>query len=151
MTTDPAAGPATGQAAQLRSDMNTIRNVVEEGRQENNAHRMIIAGSNILFGLLLLIAVPFIVLGTAIPAFVVEEGPGAYVPPLAGAVVVAVLVVLAAPHLLAGWGLFKRRSWGGIAAVVAAVLNFWNVPLGTALAIYTIWAVAKGQLRGDQE
>ena len=31
-------------------------------------------------------------------------------------------------------------------ALIAAVLNLTNIPLGTALGIYTIWAVTKGKL-----
>ena len=43
------------------------------------------------------------------------------------------------PPLLAGYGLLKRRRWGRTAGIVAAILMALNLPLGTALAVYTLW------------
>ena len=37
------------------------------------------------------------------------------------------------------YGLFKRRRWARIFALVLSALLVWFVPLGTALAVYTWW------------
>jgi uncharacterized protein involved in cysteine biosynthesis len=37
------------------------------------------------------------------------------------------------------YGLFKRRAWVRIPALILAGLLVWLVPLGTALAVYTWW------------
>ncbi len=149
MNTEDTTQPPRLSPEQLRTDMDTIRNVLAEGQRENEVHRTIIAGANLVCGALFLIAIPFVVFGTAIPTIVVEEGPGTYVPALAGLLVCGVLLCCAAPFLLAGWGLFRRKSWGSIAAVVAAVINLLNIPVGTALAVYTFWAVSQRKLGGE--
>lgn len=42
-------------------------------------------------------------------------------------------------QLLAGFGLLKTMRWGRILAFVLSVLYVWAFPLGTLLAIYTVW------------
>jgi hypothetical protein len=43
------------------------------------------------------------------------------------------------PSLVAGYALLKRKSWARLAAIIASVTAAMNVPLGTALCIYTLW------------
>ncbi len=52
-----------------------------------------------------------------------------------------VMVVLALPGLLAGYGLLKRRTWGRVLALVVAALNIFNVPVGTLLALYAFYVL----------
>lgn len=60
---------------------------------------------------------------------------------LVGATIGTFLFLLALPGLLAGWGLLQRRSWSRILALVVGAINLVNVPLGTALGVYTIWVL----------
>ena len=39
---------------------------------------------------------------------------------------------------VAGWGLMERAPWGRVVAIVAAFLSILKIPLGTALAIWTL-------------
>lgn len=41
--------------------------------------------------------------------------------------------------LLTAHGLYNRRRWARIIALIFSVLYIWIFPLGTALAIYTWW------------
>lgn len=132
---------------QLQSDLNTIRVALGDNAANEGPHRIIIAAANIVCGLLLLIVTPFILLGTSIPMMASNGQSGTGIPLIVGLVVSLFFVLLASPFFFAAWGLFKRRSWGGIAAVVAACLNLLNVPLGTAIGIYTFWALANGKIR----
>jgi hypothetical protein len=143
---EPPLTPAMSPE-QLHADMNTIRSVLKSGSAEQGPHRVIIAGANLFCGFILIIAIPFILLGTSIPAFVAPREEGTFIPLAVGLVVTVFLMVLASPFFLAGWGLLKNRSWGAAAAVVAAVLNLMNIPLGTAISIYTFWALAKDKLK----
>ena len=55
---------------------------------------------------------------------------------------VGVLVaVTALPNLLAGFGLLGHREWARILALIMAAINAFKVPWGTALAVYTFWAL----------
>jgi hypothetical protein len=85
--------------------------------------------------------------------FLILAALGAVVMPALGAVagdaegtaVLAVLgtafgvlmLVVGLPGFLAGYGLLKRKSWARMLALVLAILNLVNFPIGTAIAIYT--------------
>ncbi len=45
--------------------------------------------------------------------------------------------VVGLPDILAGWGMLQRRNWARILAIVLSVLNVFNFPLGTAIAVYS--------------
>ena len=44
---------------------------------------------------------------------------------------------LAIPGLATGYGLLKRTSWARILALVVGFLELFNIPVGTAIGIYT--------------
>jgi hypothetical protein len=51
------------------------------------------------------------------------------------------LAVLALPSILGGWALMTGRPWGRIVVLIVGALHIMNVPLGTALGVYTFWAL----------
>lgn len=50
----------------------------------------------------------------------------------------ALLAFLAIPGIAAGYGLLKRRGWGRYLAIVVAIFNLVNFPIGTIIGIYTL-------------
>jgi hypothetical protein len=60
---------------------------------------------------------------------------------IVGSVVSGFLVLLSVPGIIAGIGLLKFRPWARMLALVLGILNLFNFPLGTALGVYTIWAL----------
>jgi|GEM_PF-334295 len=60
---------------------------------------------------------------------------------IVGTAVAGFLVLLSAPGIIGGMGLLKRQSWARILVLVLGVINLINIPFGTALGIYTIWAL----------
>jgi hypothetical protein len=52
-----------------------------------------------------------------------------------------VFLVITAVHFLAAWGLFHHAPWARILTIAFAFLRILEIPLGTALAIYTIWVL----------
>ena len=53
------------------------------------------------------------------------------------------LTVLALPGIIGGWGLFTDRTWGKPVVLVLSVLQLANIPFGTALGIYSFWALLR--------
>ena len=49
--------------------------------------------------------------------------------------------LLSIPDIIAGIGLLKYKSWARILAIILAVLNLLAFPIGTALGVYTLWAL----------
>jgi hypothetical protein len=59
------------------------------------------------------------------------------------AVAVACLhLLLSLPGLLAGYGLLQRRPWARILAIVVGAFHLYNIPVGTALGVYTFIILA---------
>jgi uncharacterized membrane protein (DUF2068 family) len=44
-------------------------------------------------------------------------------------------------NIIAGIGLLRYRSWARILVIILAIINLPNFPVGTALGIYTLWAM----------
>jgi hypothetical protein len=53
------------------------------------------------------------------------------------------LLFLAAAVLgfVAGWGLLQRQPWARTLTIVLGILALFDVPIGTALGIYTLWVL----------
>ena len=58
-----------------------------------------------------------------------------------GSSVGVLMMVLALPNLLAGYGLLTGKSWGRILAIVVGVLGLFNFPIGTLIGVYTLWVL----------
>jgi uncharacterized membrane protein (DUF2068 family) len=43
--------------------------------------------------------------------------------------------------VIAGWGLYERRSWARILAIVLAFISLVHPPFGTAIGVYTLWVL----------
>ena len=53
------------------------------------------------------------------------------------------LWAFALPKIIAGIGLLKKLEWGRVLALVVSFLSLLNIPLGTALGIYSIVILVK--------
>ena len=55
------------------------------------------------------------------------------------------ILIKAAAGFISGWGLLQREPWARAAALVVGFISLFNVPLGTALGIYTLWVLLPSQ------
>jgi hypothetical protein len=55
--------------------------------------------------------------------------------------VAGVFVATGLIGIIAGWGLYERRSWARILAIVLAFISLVHPPFGTAIGIYTLWVL----------
>lgn len=60
---------------------------------------------------------------------------------IVGIFMLGLIVVISVPGIITGWGLLKRKSWARILALIIGFLSLMNIPLGTLLGGYTIWAL----------
>jgi len=49
--------------------------------------------------------------------------------------------LLSIPGLIAGIGLFKRKEWARILTLIISIISLLNFPIGTAVGVYSIWAL----------
>ena len=64
---------------------------------------------------------------------------------IVGPVVAFFLVLLSVPGIIGGIGLLKWKSWARFLVLILAVLDLFNIPIGTALGIYTIWVLMRDE------
>ncbi|HVP50046.1 MAG TPA: zinc ribbon domain-containing protein [Candidatus Bathyarchaeia archaeon] len=64
--------------------------------------------------------------------------PVEFLSSLFGMLAVAILLKSAA-GFIAGWGLLRRELWARTLTIVLSFLALLNIPLGTALGIYSLW------------
>jgi hypothetical protein len=72
-----------------------------------------------------------------------EEGAHVAVPILGGigGLVFLLAMALSVPGLVAGIGLLAFRPWARILTIVLSAIHLLNVPVGTAVGIYGLWAL----------
>jgi hypothetical protein len=55
------------------------------------------------------------------------------------------ILAKAAAGFIAGWGLLQREDWARTMALVVGFVALLNVPIGTAIGIYTLWVLLPAQ------
>jgi len=109
-----------------------------------NKHTQIVALLHIGLGAFSLLAaiVVFAVFGM-VGGIVISQGEheAAGVLGIIAVFIAGFLAVLALPGIIGGLGLYRGRSWGRPVVLVLGVLHLANIPFGTALGIYTLWAL----------
>ena len=58
-------------------------------------------------------------------------------------VIMLITLIFSFPGILAGIGLFKRKEWARILTLILSVLNLISFPIGTAVGVYSIWALVQ--------
>jgi hypothetical protein len=64
-----------------------------------------------------------------------------------GMVILLLLVALAIPNIIAGIGVLLRREWGRIMALVVGIISLIDIPIGTAVGVYSIWVLMNDDTR----
>ena len=63
--------------------------------------------------------------------------------PIIANILIIVFLLLSIPGIIAGIGLFKRKEWARILTLILSVLDLVNIPIGTAIGAYSIWALVQ--------
>lgn len=57
---------------------------------------------------------------------------------LIGSIVAGLMLLLSLPSIVAGIGLLKFQEWARILAIIVGCISLFDIPIGTALGIYTL-------------
>lgn len=60
-----------------------------------------------------------------------------------GTVFGLLMLLLALPGLVAGYGLLRRKPWARLWGMVIAVFNLLNFPFGTVIGIYALYVLSQ--------
>ena len=78
------------------------------------------------------------------------DAPTAFLHPLLTFIGIFVLAK-AAIGAATAWGLLNREPWARVMALVLAFVSLMNVPLGTAVGVYTLWVLLPAQAEEEYE
>ena len=67
---------------------------------------------------------------------------------LIGGAIAVFLLIISIPGVIAGIGLLHYREWARILTIVLSAIDLLNVPFGTALGIYGLWALLQQETVG---
>jgi hypothetical protein len=55
------------------------------------------------------------------------------------------LVILSIPGIIGGIGLLRLQPWARYLVLILAVLDLFNIPIGTAIGLYTFWVLIQDE------
>ena len=55
------------------------------------------------------------------------------------------LVIFSIPNVVAGVGLLLWKNWARYLTMVIAVLQLFNIPIGTAVGVYSLWVLLQDE------
>jgi hypothetical protein len=106
-------------------------------------HVTVVAALHIGLGILGIVVGAFIFILLAGIGVVTEDEDALTVLALVGGAVGCFLFVVSAPGLVGGIGLLKRKEWARILVLIVSGFDLLNIPIGTAVGIYSIWALVQ--------
>jgi len=104
-------------------------------------HIAVVAVLNIVFGIIGIV-VGIIALAAISGGGVISGDPTAMkITGIVGLAAGVFFFLTSVPGVIGGIGLLKRRGWARIFVMIIAVLGLMNIPIGTAIGIYTLWVL----------
>lgn len=59
--------------------------------------------------------------------------------------VLSLLLILSIPGIIGGIGILKRKEWARVLVLILSAINLLNLPIGTAIGVYSIWALIQDE------
>ncbi len=115
----------------------------ESKGEEMQNHTKIVGILHAVFGAFGLLAAIVMFLAIAGGGLLSGDAGAMAITALVGTVIAVFLAVLSLPAIIGGVGLINGKSWARVLVLVLGFINLLNFPIGTALGIYTIWALMK--------
>jgi len=114
---------------------------MEENKMEK--HVTVVASLQVGFSALGILAAIIVFVAIRNVWAIVDDYEAQRVLKIVAAWVPLFLIIISLPGLIAGIGLFLRQGWARILTLIVAALGLLNIPIGTALGIYTIWVLVQ--------
>jgi len=112
-------------------------------------HVTVVGALHIGLGALGILAAFIVLAATIAPGIFVlsferEQEPLAILATI-GCGVALLLIVLFAPAVIGGIGLLRFKPWARYLVLILAVFDLFNIPVGTAVGIYTFWVLMQDE------
>lgn len=112
-------------------------------------HIDMVAYLHIAYGFLILLTAFFVFIAVAGGGLLSGDMQAIFITTGIGLGVGIFLTILALPSLAGGYGLLKRKEWSRILIIIISFLDLFSFPIGTALGIYSLWVLFKGEAQAE--
>jgi hypothetical protein len=110
-------------------------------------HIRILGVIYIAFGALGILAALLLFVGVTGKGLLSENRETILITTSAATAMAVLLVLISIFALIGGTGLLRRRSWARVLVIILGCLYLLSFPLGTAVGIYTLWALTRREAR----
>ncbi len=111
-------------------------------------HFKIVAVLQIVHGaLILLLGIVLLIILTGAGA-ISGDRTAMFVTGTVGLVLGGCFILIGGVNIIAGLGLLKRREWARILTIVLSFFHLLNIPIGTIIGAYSLWALLSQEARG---
>lgn len=114
-------------------------------------HIQLVAILHIAWSALLVMAASIIFIIAGVGGLFAGEEELAYLVVGIAVFLLIVLVVAAVAGFVGAWGLFNRQPWARITVMVLSAVWLIKVPVGTALGIYSLYALTRDEVAAQFE
>jgi hypothetical protein len=118
----------------------------EERKRFMEKHIPIVGTLWIVFSVLWILLAVFLFVILAGAGMVSGDENAMAILAIIGSFIAFFLIVISIPGIVGGIWLMKRKEWARILVLILAFLNLLNVPFGTALGVYSIWALMNSEM-----
>ncbi len=106
-------------------------------------HVLVVGAINIGFSLIGLFIAAIIFVAVVGGGRLSEDPEAIRITSIVGPIIAFFFAFFALPGLVGGIGLIKHRGWARILVLILSVIGLLNIPFGTAVGIYSLWALLK--------
>ncbi len=131
------AEPTAGLAAKADAS------VPAKNRMEK--HVTLVAVINIVFGTLGLLIGIICLVAIGGGGLISRDPTAMRITGIVGPAIAGFFFLTSLPEIIGGIGLLKRKGWARILVLIISILDLLNIPIGTAIGIYTIWVLLKDE------
>jgi hypothetical protein len=108
-------------------------------------HVTVVGVLRIGFGILGILAAMFVFAAVVGGGLISGDQTAIRITGAVGSIVAFFLLIMSVPGIIGGIGLLKWKPWARILVLILAVLDLVNIPIGTAVGIYTIWVLMQDE------
>lgn len=108
-------------------------------------HLSLLGLLHLAMGALGLLIALIVLLALTIPGLLSGEASTFFVTSTIGIIAAGIVSILSIPSIVAGLGLMARKSWARPLTLIVSMFHLFNLPFGTALAIYGFWVLMKDE------
>ena len=108
-------------------------------------HITLVAVINLVFGTLGVLAGLICLVAIAGGGLISRDPTAMRITAIVGPAIAGFLFLTSVPGIIGGIGLLKRRGWARILVLIISIVRLFNIPIGTAIGIYTIWVLLKDE------